>query len=289
MLKTKLTKAELEVLNLITDSYLTIKQVSLKRNCSVQAIYKILSKLRKKGAITRGLKKVENFQPTIQPFSKIRLHGQEFNIKIIWQDNKYQTILQKSNLIYIDGNTIRLYGNSIEIYSGHNFFAENEQIATRKSLDYWRKFFIRLEHDLKIILVKPRSANIRIVNQHYARTDSELSESAIERGERLRIYAVEDGKLAFTTDDSFGFREDETLHPKTAQKDRGKIDKQINDWRLFNPPTNSQLAVHIKGVVDNQVVFDKNMQSHIKAVKNLGKGVDELVRAVKELKNNTKK
>jgi hypothetical protein len=286
LIKLKLTKAEKEVLHLISDEFLTVKQMCIRRQCSRQAVYKIIKKLQKKGAYDSAFQRLTKSDPPVnlvnQNASKIRLHGQEFNIRILWQDNKYQQMMSRSNITFIDGNTIRLYRNSIEIYSGQAFFGENEQQTTSKSLVYWMRFFTRLEHDLKIIIVKQRSANIKLVNQHYARTDSEISESAIERGERIRIYAQEDGKLAFITDDSFGFKEDETVHPITAKQDRKAVDKQVNDWRIYNPPTNSELAISIQDVTKNQMIFAENMRSHIGAIQ-------ELSGAVKELRGEIKK
>jgi len=279
-----LTPSEEEVLRLITEEFFTPKQISYRRKCTHQAVYKIIKKLKQKGAFNIGLHKVAKIQPTMQPNEKIRLHAQEFNIKILWQDSKYPNLLKRSNIFFIDGNTIKLYRNSVEIYSGQSFYGENADVSTRRSLTYWKRFFVRLEHELKVILVKPRSRNIRLVNQHYAHIDSEITENAIEKGERIRIFAKEDGKLAFITDDSFGFKEDETLHPTTAKFDRKAVDKQVNDWRINNPPTNSQLSTNIMQVTENQQVFDRNMKSHLKVLGDLGKAVQELTKTVKELK-----
>jgi len=239
--KFKLTKTEKEILHLLTDEFLTIKQIAKQRTCSLQAVYKIIKSLKKKGTYNLNMKKVEKSESSHNQ-TDIRLHGQELNIKILFQNSYYQQHLEKSNILFLDGNTIRLYKNSIEIYSGQSFYGKKSNESEKKSLDYWGRFITRLEHTLKISLIKPRARNIRIVNQHWARGDSELSENAIENKQRVWIYAEEDGKLCFITDDSFGFKEDETVHPITAKKDREAVDKQVNDWRLNNPPTISELA-----------------------------------------------
>ena len=275
-----LTKAEKEILHLLTDEFLTIKQIQKQRKCSLQAVYKIIKKLKEKGAYDVGLNKVEKVQSTFNQ-ADLRLHGQEFNIRILLQNNKYQKQLSKSNILFLDGNTIRLYKNSIEIYSGQSFYGKTINEAENKSIDYWKRFIIRLEHDLSLILIKNRARNIKIVNQHWARGDSEICDNSREYRERVWIYAEEDGKLAFITDDSFGFREDETLHPITAKHDRKAIDKQINDWRLNNPPTSSELSYFIGKITENQSIFDKNMSSHINAIQELGKGVKKLTKVMK--------
>ncbi len=167
-------------------------------------------------------------------------------------------MLQRSDTLFIDSNTVRLYKNSIEIYSGQSFFGKTTEEVEKRSLEYWQRFFARLEHDLKIVIIKHRAKNIKIVNQHWERGDSELSENAYENKNRVWVYAEEDGKLCFITDDSFGFREDETVHPKSAKKDRKAVDKQVNDWRLNNPPTQSELAKNI-----NQITQTVQQQSEM--------------------------
>lgn len=264
----ELTPSEKEVLHLITDEFLTIKQIAQRRDCSLQAVYKIIKKLKNKGSLDIGLNKVEKVEPTFNQ-SDLRLHGQEFNIRVLWQDNKYQELLNKSNTLFFDSNTIRLYKNSIEIYSGQSFHGKQTGEVEKKSLDYWQRFLTRLEHDLKVQLVKNRARNIKIVNQHWARGDSEICDNATEYRERVWVYAEEDGKLAFITDDSFGFREDETLHPLTAKPDRKAIDKQVNDWRLRNPPTQSELA-------QNQAKIGQGLKELIEVVSQQGKMVSGL-------------
>lgn len=276
------TSTEKEILRLINEEFYTIEQIANRRKTSIHAVYKHIRNLKKKGL----LKKVKNFQPTPNQ-RDIRLHGQELNIKIILQEPHYQKYLDKSNILFLDGNTVRLYKNSLEIYSGQSFYGKTTNEAELKSLEYFERFIRRLENDLKVILLKNRSRNIRIVNQHYARGDSELSERAHEEKKRIWIYA-DDGKLFYITDDSFGFKEDECVHPTTAKKDREAVDKQINDWRNHNPPTNSELAEHIAAVTSNQLMFAQNMASHIKAIQRLGNEVKGLSRTIKGLrKENT--
>lgn len=282
--KIELTAAEKEVLHLLTDEFLTIKQIKQRRDCSLQAVYKLIKKLKQKGAYDSGLNKVEKVESTFNQ-SDLRLHGQELNIRILLQSPKYQRELNKSNVMFLDGNTIRLYKNSIEIYSGQSFLGKSVNDVELKSLEYWNRFLARLGHELDIIITKNRARNIKIVNQHWARGNSEICDNSREFRERVWVYAEEDNKLAFITDDSFGFREDEAVHPITAKPDRKAIDKQVNDWRLNNPPTNSQLATHILNLTQGFENYGKHIISHTKAIKSLSNVMPELVKTIKELKN----
>jgi len=251
----KTTKAEQEVLHYITNEFLTIKQIAIRRQTSDKAVYKIVSNLKKKGLINRLNKRVEKSQGTIQPFqpskkNQIRLHGEEFNIKILYKDHKYKELLEKSNTLDIDGNTIRLYKNSIEVYSGQSFYADTPQKAVYKSIPYWNRLFTRLENDLNIIIIKSRYQNIKLVKLHFAEINNEISKDYEATGDKLRIYAREDGKLAIIIDNSFNLHELETQHPKTAQKDMNRVTKQLQDWRERDPPTNSQIMSLMNQVLE---------------------------------------
>ena len=220
-------------------------------------MHKLFTSLKKKGALNSGLQKTERNlcgrQPNEENVNQTRLHGQEFNIRIISQDHNYQRLLKKSNIIYLDGHTIKLYKDSIEVYAGKgaSFYGIGAQEADGRASEYWQKFFTRLENELKVILIKERSRNIKEVNHHYARTNSDICEDALEKeGKNIRVFCPIDGKLAFITDESFGDKEDETVHPITAKQDRGAVDKQINDWRLNDPPTLSEIMVLMKEHVE---------------------------------------
>lgn len=269
-----LTIAEKEILHLITEEFLTQKKIALQRNCSRQAVNKVIRSLKKKGFLNIANQKVPQemkvdktrpttpiCQPKNNPFFQknqenhtpiahgIRLHGQEFNIKILFKDKRYIELLKKSNINFIDGNTIRLYKNSIEVYSCHSFFADTPQKATVKSFEYWNRLFARLEHDFKISLIKPRYQNIRLVNQHYAEINNELSKECEIKSDKIRVYTTDDGKLWFTIDNSFNLHEAETLHPKTAKQDMEEVVKHFSDIRNNKPPTLSELMSAINEIV----------------------------------------
>lgn len=251
--KASTTKNEKEILYLLTTEYLTPKKISIRRQTSVQAVYKIIKKLKQKGLINKTYERVEKNRPTKQPLGlkMIRLHGQEFNIQILWKDKKrYDGLRVKGNLLSIDNNTVRLYNNSIEIYSGQNFYADDVQKATARSLVYWNRFITRLEDTLNVILIKPRKHNIRLINSHYAETGNELSGSCRESGDKIRVYTTEDSKLWFVIDNSFNLEEAETLHPETSKHDMQDVVKPFfNDLRDHNPPKLSEIMVMIKEVI----------------------------------------
>lgn len=241
-----LSTSEQQVYDLIIKENLTQKQITIRRGTSKQATNKIIISLRKKGFLTLNnvpKKQVDKIVSTLANEStKIRLHGQEWNIQLLWKDNRYSAIKSKANTTFVDGNTVRLYRNAIEVYSGQSFYSENSQKATAISMSYWQRFFIRLESQFKIIIIKPKSQNINLVNQHYADTDNAIAEDMNSRNEKIKVYTNEDGKLWFTCDRSGKIDEGETLHPDTAKQDMGEvITPFLNDLRDNKPPVPSEV------------------------------------------------
>lgn len=291
--KLRIKASAKEVLNMLTIDFLTPQEIAQRRKTSIRAVYKVIKKLREKGLFDGGLNQVNLYQST-EPFSEpldrqIRLHGQEWNIKIISKSEKYIKAKAQANTIYLDGNTLRLYNDSIEVYSGQSFFEKDEQRATAVSLSYWERFFARLEHEFGVIIIKPGVPNINLVNQHYGETNSEMAKDALKRGQKFRIQTEDDGKLWFTIDNSWNLKEMETLHPETAKPDMTKVQKQVNDWRKYDPPTNSELATNIQGLINVQNYHAKNIETHIGAIQKLGNAVEELTDIVKRLKDDSPK
>jgi len=306
-----LSKEQQEILLMITEDFLTPKQISIRRETNISAVYKTIKKLKEKGVLRWGGRKgVENFRTTPHPHLKqpkhsdksksfdryIRLHAQEFNIEILYKTEQYEYFRQKSNIITIDNNTIRLYKTSIEVYSGKDFNAEDEVRATALSMQYWTKFFFKLEDYLKIILIKPRSNNIKIVNNHYAEVNNEIAKEYNRKKIKLHIYTKDDGKLWFTIDNSFNLNEAETQHPETAKNDMGKVKDFFNDIRekksLLPSETTQSISIlsdTFSKFMQEQAHYAENLRTHVEAIKKLSEGVEKMMHVIERFEKNVKK
>lgn len=237
----ELSPQQKEILNLLTEEYLVPKKIAVIRGTTKDAVYKTINKLKKKGYISgdsyRGYKKLKPVHGMIENMIEhkkgiIRLHGQEWNIKIIAKSQAYERARKLGNHTIIDDNTVRLYTDSIEVYSEKDFLGETAHKATSRSLVYWNRFFNKLEDIYKILIVKPRKHNIKLVNAHYAEEGNELAEECIINHERVKIYTKDDGKLWFLLDDSFNLKESETVHPETSKQDMEDVlNPFFNDLR----------------------------------------------------------
>jgi DNA-binding CsgD family transcriptional regulator len=230
----RLTSKQSEVLYLLTKEFLTPKQISIRRKTKIRTVQAIIKKLKDLGVINNAFKEVRFIEPTDALSKKnnlIRLHGEEWNIIILYKDERYKQLLEKSNFLDVDGNTIRLSRDSVEVYSGKSFYADEVSKVTFKAFDYWTNFFVKLGNQLNIILLKSKVQNIKRVNAHYSEVGNELSKEANDKGEKIRIYTRDDGKLWFTIDNSFNLHEAECLHPKTSKDDMELVHGAFNDIR----------------------------------------------------------
>jgi len=189
------------------------------------------------------------------------------------------------NIIYIDGNTLRLYKNSLEIYTApHKYFlGEDEQRATALSFNYWNNFFTRIQNKFNIIIIKGENTRILQVNAHYSEINNELADELNVKKIKLNIFAKEDGKIWFKIDNSFRLNEVECIHPNSAKQDMGIIKAFFNDLRNNIPPTLSELSSivvkntqSIRGLLMYQAYFAENIKTHIQAIQTLGKSVEKL-------------
>lgn len=244
--KPKLSKVQLEVLLYLTRDFLTPLQISIRRKKSISSVYKIIDKLKEKGVYSSNTKKLHNIDSTFTPFiNGIRLHGQEYNIQILYKDKRYLDLLNAGNIIEYDGNTIRLYKDSIEVYGGHSFYGEDVQSATSKSMYYWNHFIVKLENKLHLILHKPLVNNIKLVNSHYADINNGIARECKVTGDKIRIFTRDDGKLWFLIDNSFNLHEAETVHPDSSKFDMEKVKAYFNDIRdnKINLPSETKEAI----------------------------------------------
>ena len=261
-----------EVLHLLTKEFKTPKEVAVSRKTSEKAVYNIIQKLKDKGLLTgssyRGFKSTDGVpMGGVQKYDKhfVRLHAQEFNVRILEQGDFYKKVLMSGNLMPVDKQGVRLYRDSLEVYAykGFDFTGQDEDEASSKSIRYWSRFFHKLENRLRIVVVKDGYCNIRQVKGEFADVNNEIAGEYNVRKAKLRIFASEDGKLAFEVDESWNVGELESKHGSTAKQDIYKARKQLTDWRDNDPPT----LTEVMGVLAVSVaVFDKKLVSVVEVI-----------------------
>lgn len=282
--------------------FLTIRQIANYRKVSITSIYKGIYKLISKGLIRKigrvyeltdsGINRLNSF---IKSSNIIRLHNLAFKIQILNKPNNWD--LQRSKIISLRtfSKEIDLNNNSYEIHSFNNlkikttnnsiifympsFYGKNTDECFKSSLDCLFNSIPKIESIFKINLIKDRKANIEIISSHYAKLQDSLAKTYKTEGSKLYVKDEEEN-VWLIADFSFRESELETIYNKTAKEDMDTVKDFLNDLRK-NPATLSQVVGLIRDVTANQIVFDKNMQSHIQAIQTLSKETKRLGKIMK--------
>ena len=294
--KSELTKSEKEVLLLLTDEFLTVQQIAIRRKTSIRAVQKTIKSLKEKGALNIGSQKVRFSDGSGEPpRNGMRLHAEQWLIKILNKDERYNDLVGKS--IRIDDNTVRLHRDVIVIYSNKHFYGSDTWATTAKSIDYWNSFFTKLEWKFKIILVKRDAENIDRVRAEYAQIKNGLAVKCEREAEKIRIRTREDGKVWFEIDNSFNYKEAETKHRKTAERDMQTIiEPYFNDMRDNEIDLPSDTKTMIKDLAEiaknmihgqkNSLLIEqeyaKNMKRHVSVMANIDKSFKKFTKLLSE-------
>ncbi|HEC66251.1 MAG TPA: hypothetical protein ENI23_13250 [bacterium] len=297
-----LSKNQREIMTMLTKEFETPKRIAIRRKTTQAAVYKIIKKLREKGfltrSFTRGLKNIGRGNPqkglkglnnsTYVSDGNIRLHNQQFKIKILKGSRYYAQIRKKKNILIYEANTINIHPNSLIISSNEllHFYGKTPDRAMTLSLDYWLPYFFRLQDRLKIILIKGENTEIKQFNAHFAEVDNELAKDCNEKKYNVKIFADEDNKLCFIIDKSWNVDEAEAVHPKTAQRDmQVSFQPFFNGLRKTEYYTPQFVMKSLSGLIEDRRYHAECFKSHTKLLEAFGSEVIKLRKQVKSIGN----
>jgi DNA-binding transcriptional ArsR family regulator len=231
----------------------------------------------------------------------VRGHAFVFTLKVPkglknWNNEKREAFLLSHKVDFISlriggggqrilfkGRKIWLTDRSVIIYDRSSYFAESSSAS--KSLAIYRLISIikSLERFLHADFTERAGLQYRfkVSRQHYALVRNVLAKQYDAEDKKLNVYS--DRGLWFVIDNSFNLHEAETVHPQTADADNLKVQDFFNSLKE-QPLTTGFILEVMYGIQQNQLVFAQNMGSHIKVIKDLGAGVNELTGLIEELK-----
>lgn len=311
-----LSKTQAEILNGISN-FLNISEIAKHRKTSRQAVYKVLSKLQRAGMIKkvgmawglsekgkRGLHSFMGFT------NKLRQHNIGIKIKILetqrnW-DKKRNILMQ---LPYFN-KRVNLKNNSYDLFNFGKvrikttsrsiifhlptIFDNNVDNAILQAMDIIFDTIPKVENRFKIKLVKDQKLNMTFISQEYARLNDAIARVYKEQDKKLHI-VDEKGELRFIADYSFAVNELESVHPNKAGEDMGAVNPFLLDLaRTPTTFTEVKEVIHeqsrvMHGIQANQLIFDKNMKTHLKVLNKIGDKIGEFADVVDELKKEIKK
>ena len=260
-----------EILNLYIKDRLTPAKIAKIRKTSRQAVYKIISKLKKKGIINLANSEwvggVDKTEPYTHQDTK-RLHNQHLVVTPLYRTKKYKQNIGK--IVTLEKNTVKISNNSIEIYSNTYFYGKTAHEAMARSLEYWLLFITKLENKYKTPLLKQGRNNIMMVNAHVADIKNPLAKRCLREGTKVRIRSTEDGKGWLYIDNSHNLFELETIHPKTSIQDMSNIiEPFFSDLRDNKVPLPSEAYAMILGITEGLRHTEQSLRT-------INKRLDEL-------------
>ena len=231
----------------------------------------------------------------------VRAHAFMFTLKISkdlrnWDNENREFFLKKNNINFTDlttfgggqriifkGRKIWLTNKSVIIYEKSSYLAETAANAKSHAIYNFISLIKSLERLLHADFTERagRQYSFKVSRQHYALIKNALAKQYDAEGKKLNVYS--DKGLWFVIDNSFNLHEAETVHPETADTDSVKVQNFFNSLKE-QPLTTGFILEVMHGIQENQMVFAQNMSSHIKVIKDLGNGVNELASILDELK-----
>ena len=176
-----------------------------------------------------------------------------------------------------------LTDRSVVIYDRSSYLAESSSEAKSYAISKLLSLVKGLERLLHADFTEyaGRQYSFKVSRQHYALIKNALAKQYDAQGKKLNVYS--DKGLWFVIDNSFNLHEAETIHPETADTDNIKVQNFFNSLKQ-HPLTTEFILKVMDGIQQNQLVFAQNMSSHIKVIKDLGNGVNDLTSLIEELK-----
>jgi len=305
----ELTKKQALILDMLLEQGKSVQSISKHQKTSRTAVYKTIKQLKKKGYLASNFREglqngdgVGDSPPQCKPCTtkgqhhQIRLHGQEFNITILYDSQRYKKTRQKKQVMHIEGNTLRLFEKKIELYAARHlsFYGDTAKEATSVSINYWNRIFTRIESTLNIIIIKGMATKIREVKAHYAEIDNELAEDCLRKSKKIHVKG-EDGREWLLVDNSWQLRELETIHSETALDDMQEVVQPFfNDLRGYYAQTGQSLIMTdiVKAVGEMGAVikvYDANIKAHLDVMERINRGLEDFSTEIRKYNENNKR
>lgn len=213
--------------------------------------------------------KIRNWEKRIKILDNLSL-----NYKLIGAYNTPR-ILFKDRKIWL-GN------KNLVIYEPHSFIEINALESRRLAVYSLKMLLEALENRLKVSFKINGNYEFKVARQHYALMRNLLAIQCNKENEKIYVY--DKGNLWFCIDNSYNLNEAETLNKNALETNLG-VQKYFNSHKATNFKVTPEYILNImNGIQANQLIFDKNMKSHIQAINQLGLGMRELTKVIRETK-----
>jgi len=265
---TEISQIQAEILHCISKE-LSVKEIANYRKTSRNAVYKVLNTLSKNGLIeligrTHGLtdKGRQSLHSFIGFTNKKRYHDLAIKVEILESPKNWE--MKRNQMIRLPyfNKRVQLKNNTYDLFSFGkvgvrtttksviirplSLYGDNIEQALVELMDVFFDAVPKIENAFKIKLVKDKKANITIISQEISRLNDPLAKLYHKEGNRLYIKDPVTGEVWLHADYSFSVNELEAISVTKSPEDLPIVEKQLNDWRKYNPQTNSELQEEIR-------------------------------------------
>jgi hypothetical protein len=199
----------------------------------------------------------------------------------VFKSGRGQTLL-------FEGHKVDLWDKCVVFYSPRDksYFASSAVDCRQFALFDIDELVGRFERALGVSFRSQGKFALKFVKQHYADVNNELARQRSRDNKPLRVPGWSGEWLL--VDCSLGVPELECVHPVSSVSDMDDVVvpffNDLKETRLMP----SMILEMVGGVTRNQEMFAENMRSHIKAVQDLGSGVQDLTKAVKAVQDQVR-
>ena len=284
-IKAGLNPAQIAKENKINPRTLQYYLRQLKQNGNVQKV---------DYGIWKVIKEVSKTNKATSINKQIRGHAFNWKVKFL-RDIDWKKRLDKKKIKYqligINKSTPRIIFNNKKIWFTKTGLIIYEPFSFYSNSAFTSKGLAVFELD-RTIKQLGRKLNIDLSNykfttsrEHYAQIKNDLAKQYNDKGEKLYI-RDDNNSIWLWIDHSHGVDELEADKPKNS---RG-VQNWYNDMKKTNFEVTPTFVLNsINQVTQNQLMFNKNFESHVEAIQTLSKTVKELRIEIKNLRKNDKK
>ena len=204
------------------------------------------------------------------------IKGYNLESKLRSRGLKYKLVgIKKTPSITILNKKVWLGNNNLVIYDSNSYLGQSAIESRKYAVFRLLSILEALQKELDVSFKTTNGYIFKPSREHYSLIKNELAHQYNMKKERLVVrYHSE---TWFIIDNSFNLDEAETIHPETALIDNLGVQKFFNELKELNfEATPKETWKAINQVTNNQLIFAKNMESHINAINTLSNEVKRL-------------
>jgi DNA-binding Lrp family transcriptional regulator len=307
MLKKEVKKIfELDILNLFKQG-LKANEIAIKLNISKPNLSYYLKSLKESGRLINlsyGVWEVKDVKSSTKDTFKpkdIRGHAFIWKVKIPREIDGYNNLtklnsrkikfklvgIKKTPSINILNKKVWLGNKNIIIFDSNSYMGKNAVESRKYAVFRLITILEAIERELNINLKSNEGYIFKPSRQHYSIIKNDLAIQCNQNNEKINIKYH--GETWFIVDNSYNLDECEHIHKETALLDNLGIQKYFNSHKETDFKVTPEFILNtMKGIQSNQLIFAKNMESHILAIQKLGNAVDRLENTIKKKKVSLK-